>query len=516
MPKFTVSKETTLLTEPLRPDGRVDYLKVMNDRLSRGVTPENNAAVELVQAVGPGFLPEATRKEVLARLDLPDLPVSGDYLTDICTFHKMDVPQNDAEGNDIADWWHHPFFARVEFTESHPWSKDEYPESAAWIDANERNFHVLMAGSRKDRLFAPLMDEQGNFWRAALSFHMIENRNVLRLFRARAMNELHSGRLEEAWQIILASYRWAWLTSQGPLELEYIAAVGMEGIAADVLRRLISSQRLTARQATGFIADLDRLPSWPSVKEFVFYGERYYYLDHFQDLATDGCQMPPETITLPGGEQQPNPSLAHGTALKRLVDDPRLDWNEAFRYRNEREKPFLDAWNCPNVLERFERLGRAEKEIPRHFNNLETILKDDFPSMATPTELAQRLVELTDSWGFHLLMARMECERAVRFELCRLALALAGYRSDRGKYPSILTELCAKYLAAVPGDPFSGGEPIYKPEKDGYLLYSVGPNGIDDGGRNFMRDDKTPEEFERATEEEKAADDIAIRMPTKT
>ena len=43
-----------------------------------------------------------------------------------------------------------------------------------------------------------------------------------------------------------------------------------------------------------------------------------------------------------------------------------------------------------------------------------------------------------------------------------------------------------KYVAVVPKDIFSGGALHYKPQADGYLLYSVGPNGIDDGGRNQM------------------------------
>lgn len=51
--------------------------------------------------------------------------------------------------------------------------------------------------------------------------------------------------------------------------------------------------------------------------------------------------------------------------------------------------------------------------------------------------------------------------------------------------------------------------------KSGYFLYSVGPNGIDDGGRNFFDDHETAEEFRIAMKEEQAWDDIAIRMPPK-
>src|SRR5262249_23075355 len=40
---FTVSAETTYVTGPLDELGYVDYAAALNERLSRGVTPENNA-----------------------------------------------------------------------------------------------------------------------------------------------------------------------------------------------------------------------------------------------------------------------------------------------------------------------------------------------------------------------------------------------------------------------------------------------------------------------------------------
>ena len=49
----TISKETTYITEPLRPDGYPDYLAALNQLASKGVTPEDNAVVILVQAFGP-------------------------------------------------------------------------------------------------------------------------------------------------------------------------------------------------------------------------------------------------------------------------------------------------------------------------------------------------------------------------------------------------------------------------------------------------------------------------------
>ena len=80
-----------------------------------------------------------------------------------------------------------------------------------------------------------------------------------------------------------------------------------------------------------------------------------------------------------------------------------------------------------------------------------------------------------------------------------LAFALAAYKSDQGKYPAQLADLSPKYLATVPDDLFSGKPVIYKPSEKGYLLYSVGPNGKDDGGKTY--------------EDAQGADDLVVRMP---
>ena len=40
-----------------------------------------------------------------------------------------------------------------------------------------------------------------------------------------------------------------------------------------------------------------------------------------------------------------------------------------------------------------------------------------------------------------------------------------------------------QYLPDVPEDPFSGRPLVYRTETTGYVLYSVGQNGIDDGGQ---------------------------------
>ena len=69
-----------------------------------------------------------------------------------------------------------------------------------------------------------------------------------------------------------------------------------------------------------------------------------------------------------------------------------------------------------------------------------------------------------------------------------VAFALARYKADRGGYPGELGGLVPKYLDRVPGDLFSGKPLVYRPGGGGYVLYSVGMNGRDDGGRGYSDD----------------------------
>ena len=63
-------------------------------------------------------------------------------------------------------------------------------------------------------------------------------------------------------------------------------------------------------------------------------------------------------------------------------------------------------------------------------------------------------------------------------------LALRAYRLDHGTDPPALSVLVPRYLQAVPADPFALSGPLrYKRVGANPLLYSVGPDGRDDGGR---------------------------------
>jgi len=65
------------------------------------------------------------------------------------------------------------------------------------------------------------------------------------------------------------------------------------------------------------------------------------------------------------------------------------------------------------------------------------------------------------------------------------ALAVEQYRVNLGTLPTTLMELTPQFLPVLPKDPFNGKPLRYQRLAQGYVLYSIGADGQDDGGREL-------------------------------
>jgi hypothetical protein len=76
--------------------------------------------------------------------------------------------------------------------------------------------------------------------------------------------------------------------------------------------------------------------------------------------------------------------------------------------------------------------------------------------------------------------------------LSETALAIERYRlANKDHLPATLQELVPAYLDAVPADPFDGRPIRYNRLPKGYLIYSVGEDGVDNGGAEWNEETKT-------------------------
>jgi hypothetical protein len=194
------------------------------------------------------------------------------------------------------------------------------------------------------------------------------------------------------------------------------------------------------------------------------------------------------------------------------ITDQAIDWNETFRVGNRWYDRVVAAQRKLTAAERVAAGAAIDKEARELANRAKppgNIITRFFGG-GSRKALGHRFGEvLVSMWLGWVENASTAVEQArVRRTISHVAMALAIYRAEHGAYPASLDALKPKCLAELPKDPWSGKDFLYKPQKDGYVLYSVGPNGKDDGGRDASdRDPSNPAP--------QGWDDIAIRVPPK-
>lgn len=81
--------------------------------------------------------------------------------------------------------------------------------------------------------------------------------------------------------------------------------------------------------------------------------------------------------------------------------------------------------------------------------------------------------------GFLTRIRTVEIQRALLIS----AIALKRYELKHGQYPADLSALVPEFVTQLPRDPMDGKPLRYRLNPDGtFLLYSIGENGVDDGG----------------------------------
>ncbi|MFN5945815.1 MAG: hypothetical protein ACK5ZG_08940 [Phycisphaerae bacterium] len=83
--------------------------------------------------------------------------------------------------------------------------------------------------------------------------------------------------------------------------------------------------------------------------------------------------------------------------------------------------------------------------------------------------------------AIEFVMEQSDAMRSLH-ELVVTAIALERYRLEHGGYPQRLDVLVPGYLNVIPMDAIDGQPLRYRGERDTYTLWSIGLNGVDDGG----------------------------------
>jgi hypothetical protein len=538
-PKVIVSPQTTYVTTPLKKNGLPDYEQFYRDLLSAGVTPENNAAPLLYQALGPGDLKPDDAIAIANELGLAEIPTKDGALTAVYSSanrHRIAVwldqqgrlkwgnaeavnpdalkevltPDKRAlsdEAERVMDGIVDPEIDRIS---EKPWTNDQLPPMAEWLAANQKNIDLIVAATKRPRYYSPspsLLDDQDDDLISVVLPQIQPQREAARALRVRAMWNLGNGKPQEAWQDILAIHHLAVLMTQDGTLVAQLVADAIEGIACAATVTYLEEAKLSPAEFQKVKHDLDTLPHFAQTGTFDK-GERLMGLDVVVNCAQRGGVLPSDDADL-----APTVTLFNVTSV---------DWNVVLSDFNVAYDQLAAVAAIPDPRQRRKALKSFEASFilaPGEAYAPSRVLGALFSRQRRSQFVSGILADLM----LPAANAAMDAQDRTnaQLDLTRVAAALAIYHAEHGSYPKTLADLGGAAVAALPLDPFTQQAFVYVPQDSGYLLYSRGINGVDDGGSNAntsIFEGYSLEDLQKLTPPQAptiptGADDFSIRVP---
>jgi len=146
------------------------------------------------------------------------------------------------------------------------------------------------------------------------------------------------------------------------------------------------------------------------------------------------------------------------------------------------------------VLELYKALGLLDKGAIIYLD----LMAGYIEVTQLPEQQRQGAAEMLDAKfesisGIHVLLHEfmpafsrvitVDLKVTAQLRTAQAGLAIERYRLAAGKLPDEIADLVPNYLDAVPKDPFDGEDLRYKRLEMGFVVYSIGEDGSDDGGK---------------------------------
>ncbi len=149
------------------------------------------------------------------------------------------------------------------------------------------------------------------------------------------------------------------------------------------------------------------------------------------------------------------------------------------------------------ILELYKALGLADRDAIIYLD----LMNDYMDTTSLPLHQRQEAADviqtkLNRTSKTHILLhmfrpdyswvTRSYLRDVAQLRIARVGLAIQRYRLAVGKCPDVLMDLVPTYLDTIPKDPFNGRTLRYEKLETGFVVYSIGEDRSDDGGKERL------------------------------
>lgn len=498
--KIKISKETTFFTEPVHEDGTIDYLNAINQlNKPKGLTPKNNGAALLVTVLRKEISSEVFYENLLKELELKKGAIKGPFLVNLNEAIKKenkakremkpgaDEPVANESGADESNLAEsisrpeHSLDKLMSRSQSAPWTSNEHPILAKWISENEKPLEIVEEALACPHFYLPYVTSRKGNQREILFATILpipqQYRSVARVLKARAMMHIGEGHSLKAKKDLITIHKLARkIGSQHNTLIEQLISIAIENIALEGDRIVSLQGNLSIDQLNDYRNDLKKLGRVSNIQEAILIFERVGALDAISHLSRKGENNDLESLLGTG---------VHFNAFQRIFDTLTIDWNQVMKN--------INAW-----YDQYDNTDRKSfSEIQKEMKAIELKMQETKAILGDPTTAVKSVF-----WGRNyrsqvfsdvllslLAPAIGRCyyaqERSkMEMELTQITLALAAWNKENKEWPKSLKQLVPKYLLSIPNDRFNDQDLKYTSDGKTFLLYSVGDDRKDNGGKS--------------------------------
>ena len=281
---------------------------------------------------------------------------------------------------------------------------------------------------------------------ATLTPNLSGMRNAVRLLGLDAVLHAENGDGRSATRSAISGFGIARSLAREPVTVSQLVRAGCQSSAISAVEQVINRTELTDEQLLELL-ECVRESERISDISCAFVGERCTGISFFRVPESVGPDV------LGGG----GPLLRYVLALYKAVG---LADADAVIYLDLMDG-YLKAAQLP-LHERLEAVNAVDAKL-QSTSQAHILLHAIMPALSRITTIETRAI--------------------ARLRATGVALAIQRYRLAAGAPPDKLADLVPAYLETVPKDPFDGNDLRYKKLRAGFVVYSIGEDLSDDGGK---------------------------------
>lgn len=483
-PRVVIGKDTTFIDGPLTEDGYIDYIRYINEKQSKGVDAKENVVAALAKILSLEVENLEYEKKFLKALGLSSGVDKEDCFVGSYPFSTRGF---DLKSNSVVESkrWQSEF-KKFTLAATAPWSEDQFPIVANWLNENERFLDQAIRASNRKQYFNPKISMSLDGPKRTLSraWSGLANpfRGLGQALTIRSLLYAGNGDFKKCSADLLATRKLARLIGKGYFGYEKNAAMALLYMASKAEIAIAISNRFSGKQLLELAEQAQKYGINFDIADSYQHEMRFSILDNMQIAQRHGFNALIENNFALYGFKKSNID-----ALNQSVDfytKNGTDWVVAKQLINERVDKVVEILRTKDPTqfsERFKEHSDQQKKLREEMQVNEKYSPSKLLLLG-PKKRGIEIARLFQLQEFSRLEQDSRSQKACRVEndLAVHVLAVKAYQTKQGRYPDSLKQLNSK--AVLPDDPFSNEPYIYRRTTDGFMVYSVGKNLADDMG----------------------------------